>query len=52
MPRCANCGAFVSERFARVFGDDDHRVSACLECASMRAIREGAGIEGPGRRPG
>ena len=36
--RCENCESFVTERFARVFGDNDDRVHYCPECASYREM--------------
>ncbi len=31
--QCQNCGAFVSETFRRVRGDNDNVAHACRECA-------------------
>jgi hypothetical protein len=28
--QCRNCGAYVSSRFARVFGDNDDEVYSCI----------------------
>jgi len=39
---CAGCGAFVTDRFVRVFGTNDGRVWACLDCATFTEIRHGA----------
>lgn len=41
-PRCRNCGSYVSETFARVFGDNDDRIHRCLHCstASERTSEE------------
>lgn len=36
------CGAHVSDAFARVFAGDDGRVHACPECADGAAIMRGA----------
>jgi len=46
-PECQNCGAHVSERFARVMGDEDNTVHACPRCDSKGALRAGtaAGLE-------
>lgn len=44
--RCRNCGAYVSRGFARVFGNNDDVVYGCLECRTMRDLREGGGIQG------
>lgn len=38
---CRNCGAFVSRRFTRVFGDNDDDVYGCLECMSTMEVRNG-----------
>ncbi|WP_445668786.1 DUF7563 family protein [Natronoarchaeum rubrum] len=34
MTYCQSCGAHVSDRFARVCGDNDGRVWNCPECTS------------------
>lgn len=36
--RCRNCGAFVTARFARVFGDNRDVVHECPECASSTQL--------------
>jgi len=41
-PECQNCGAHVSERFARVMGDEDGTVHACPRCDSAGALRAGS----------
>lgn len=41
---CRNCGSYVTSAFARVFGDNNDRVHACLECSTMRALRTGSGV--------
>lgn len=41
--RCLNCGSAVSEQFGRVFGDQDDRLHACPDCASMSQLMRGAG---------
>lgn len=38
MPTCQSCKSFVSNRFARVFGDNDNRILACPECANKPEI--------------
>jgi hypothetical protein len=45
--RCLKCGSYATERFVRVFGDNDNDLYACLECTTMRALRDGDGV-----RPG
>jgi len=42
--RCQNCGSYVTSAFARVFGDNQDHVHACLECSTMRALRTGSGV--------
>jgi len=51
MPACDNCGGFVTRDFARVFGDNEGTVQACLECSDRTAIRDsGVVTETGGRR--
>ena len=40
MAECT-CGAFVSDAFARVFGDNDDAVHSCLECGTGTAVKNG-----------
>ena len=40
MPVCDHCGAHVSERFARVFGDEQGQVRACPSCSANAGIAE------------
>jgi len=42
MPTCNNCGSFVTRDFARVFGDNQENVSACVECTTGRDLKSGA----------
>jgi len=35
---CRNCGAPVTKQFARVFGDNRHRVFACLNCSDKKNV--------------
>lgn len=44
--RCQNCGAFVSARFARVFGDNDDRVYGCRECMTTTELFAGGPAQG------
>ena len=37
---CDGCGEEISEHYARVLGDNNDRVDACLSCASLRERRE------------
>lgn len=41
---CHHCGSHVSDRFARVFGDDDHVAHACTNCTDWGAISNGAAM--------
>ena len=41
--RCRNCNAYVSQQFARVFGNNDDRVQACIQCSTLHALRDGNG---------
>jgi hypothetical protein len=40
MPTCDNCGAHISDRFVRVFGDPNGKVHACIDCAATAGIAE------------
>jgi len=44
---CLHCGEHVSERFARVFGDDADRVHRCQACDSMPLITRGSAAGKP-----
>jgi predicted nucleic acid-binding Zn-ribbon protein len=39
--RCRNCNAYVSQQFARVFGNNQDRVEACIQCSTLHALRDG-----------
>lgn len=43
--RCNACGSYVTPKFLRVFGDNDDRVAACLNCSTMRELAQGASVE-------
>lgn len=43
LPRCRNCGAPVSHRFCRVFGDNQDEVYGCIRCTSLRDLTQGGG---------
>ncbi|MFC7044334.1 hypothetical protein ACFQH6_20550 [Halobacteriaceae archaeon GCM10025711] len=47
MPQCENCGAFVTDAFARVFGDQDDVVHRCQSCDTKGRLNQGsaAGIQ-------
>lgn len=38
---CQDCGATVSPRFVRVFGDNDGTVHGCLECSTYTDLANG-----------
>lgn len=40
MPVC-DCGEHVTERFARVFGDNEQNVHSCPQCATERELNAG-----------
>lgn len=40
--QCSRCGGHVDENFRRVFGDNQGRVHACLNCADKTALAEAA----------
>lgn len=42
MKTCNNCGSFVTDNFARVFGDNHNEIAACLACST---IPERVGVE-------
>ncbi|WP_143823920.1 DUF7563 family protein [Natronorubrum thiooxidans] len=39
---CRHCGAHVSDRFSRVFGDDDDRAHRCSECDTYARLSRGS----------
>ncbi|RKD85231.1 DUF7563 family protein [Halopiger aswanensis] len=41
MPKCQNCGAHVTARYRRVFGDNNGEVHGCRECMSTTDIING-----------
>lgn len=43
--QCQNCNNYVTPQFARVFGDNDNSVHACIECSTLHALRDGDGGE-------
>lgn len=40
---CQQCHSPVSQQFRRVFGDNENRVWACLECTTATRVKRGAG---------
>ncbi|ELY73226.1 DUF7563 family protein [Natrinema pallidum] len=49
-PTCQNCGAQVTPRFARVFGDNDDIAHACPDCTDNRRLARDAAQAGGGLR--
>lgn len=45
MPEC-ECGAFVTSEWARVMGDNNGKVHACIQCSKNTVGAEAGGIEG------
>ncbi|MFB6171973.1 MAG: hypothetical protein ABEJ23_05520 [Haloarculaceae archaeon] len=40
MPKCDHCSAHVSDRFARVFADEQGQILACPSCSANAGIAE------------
>lgn len=40
MSKCMNCGGFVTDTYARVFGDNDDNVFDCRNCRTDRRLSE------------
>lgn len=40
--QCRYCGAYVSSRFCRVYGDNDDEAHRCPECDSWTRIQSGS----------
>ncbi|PCR88666.1 DUF7563 family protein [Natrinema ejinorense] len=49
-PRCQNCGAQVTQQFARVFGDNSDTANACPDCTDNRHLAREAANAGGGLR--
>lgn len=47
---CMNCGAHVTNLFARVMGDNEDRVHGCPQCLTLGELMDGSG-GGRGREP-
>lgn len=45
MTECKECGEHVSDRFARVMGDNDGRVWRCPNCAPNALGNMAGGVE-------
>jgi hypothetical protein len=43
--RCLSCDTYVSADFARVFGNNDDTIYACLNCTTLAALRDGQAVE-------
>ena len=43
MRECINCGSKVTQRFARVFGDNEDDIHGCPECCGLNELCDGAG---------
>ena len=43
MPECLTCGNHVTERFARVFGDNKDVVRRCIGCSRAADLDESPG---------
>lgn len=40
MPNCNYCNSYVSNRYERVFADEDGRVLACPQCSAIAGVAE------------
>lgn len=40
MPKCLTCGNHVTERFARVFGNNENVVRRCIGCSRAADLDE------------
>jgi len=41
--QCQSCGTYVTKQFVRVFGANDGSVYGCLNCLTLRDLRDGGG---------
>ena len=48
MQTCISCGSAVSRQFARVFGDNHHRIAGCPECSSVEDLMTEMSASRPG----
>jgi hypothetical protein len=46
--KCHKCNSFISQQFARVFGDNDDRAHACIRCSTLHSLRDGDAGEADG----
>ena len=42
---CLNCGRTYSDRYVRVFGDENGVLHACYQCVGRRSMHYGAGAD-------
>lgn len=40
--KCRTCENTVSQRYAKVFGDNDDQIDYCPECSTYREMKDGA----------
>jgi hypothetical protein len=45
MPECQNCGSYVTESFARVFGNNECEVFGCPRCLPFTSLMDGAAAD-------
>lgn len=45
MSECQNCGSYVTESFARVFGSNEREVFGCPRCRSFASLMDGAAAD-------
>jgi hypothetical protein len=49
MRECRYCGAHVTQRFARVFGDNENEIHGCPNCLDVNELYDGvAALSDPG----
>jgi hypothetical protein len=49
MAECTYCGGFVTDDYARVFGDNENRVDDCRNCPTRRPTQEEEADDDDGR---
>lgn len=47
MAECKGCNRFVTDDYARVFGDNDDTIETCRNCRSTRTQDAGTDDDGP-----
>jgi hypothetical protein len=50
MSKCMSCGGFVTDNYARVFGDNDDNVFDCRNCRTDRRLSTDEDDEGDGEK--